>query len=905
MNLRHAPACIALLILASSLRLTAVHAQAPFSEDELLCGYRDTPSTATFVFDADRHGVSPSVVVVEGSMRAWKHDMADPSWHLTRRSDGVWSLDVSNPDHSVVKPGDQFKFRVDDGRWISPLPAAPNTAAGNLVFAHTVKTTAFTAEIVAPRHIRILSLSGPHEFSTDPKLYRLTDARGIDAPIARVLRIAPDEVQIVPSNALDITRVWRIDAPGSTRRLLCSFDGWYRHLWSPKQLGANFDAMKGETTFRIFAPRAREVRLYLYRRQTDKDPAVIFTMNRDDCGVWEAVFKESYLRWWYDYTVHGDASDPGNEFFEKVPVHITDPYARVSDDSFGRARVWTSITPAPPLRNGRPRMEDVIAYEVHVEDFTLLLPGLDDKKRGRLTGFFQSGLRNAAGAKVGIDHLVDLGINVVHLLPVQEFLHHPDDEWQAAFANDAFMRSQGVAETNYDWGYRTTHAFAIESRYREKGSDHGEQNAQFRDLVKAFHERGIAVIVDFVFNHTGERMDGREMYFNFRVLDRPGYYRTGDDVQFLGDYGTETKSEDRPMTARWIQDQCLHFIREFGVDGFRIDLAGLTDKQTLRELRRVLGPDIIIYGEPWIASGDPAYEANPDRNWYKEDAPITFFQDDTRNALCGPPDSPRNKRTDRGYAGGNGNREAAKRAIANSFPEEHTPNDGINYLDIHDNWALADRFAARDWNGLLGVDEGPYRIAAAMLLTSLGPVVIHGGSEFMRSKGAAPDTGMTRRTRSGPIVINGRRDTYNLRTPNLFVWENLGRNKTDGAACDHGRMNAWWRGLIALRKSPYGAGCRVGDRQAPDHVQFIEPPDSLHLGYVIGGTLFVLINTGTREAGIDIATLPEGRWALVADGDVAGTDPITGRPDSILNGGRKTTITLPAESVKIWVRTGK
>jgi pullulanase/glycogen debranching enzyme len=891
-----------LFFLLLMLVLSQSPAQPAFTRAELLQGYRDTAGTATFIFDETVYNIHPARVMVEGSMRAWRHDMEDTAWRLVKRGRGVWTLDVANTDYSIVKQGDAFKFRVDEGRWIDPPQGAPNVTSGNLTFAHHAAALVLHAEIVSPRHVRLLMEQGSGGLSLDPADYRILDAADRVWPVDAVLWIAHGEVLVRPADSLDITRVWYLNDIRHNRKLLCSFDGWYRCLYSSKQLGANYDRTGKCTMFRIFAPRAGSVKLYIYPDRTATDPSRTIIMLRDGDGVWEAVVPGNLEGQWYDFTVHGNADDPGNEFFETVPKHITDPYARVSDDSFGRARVWRHTAPAAPLENGIPRMEDVVAYEVHVEDFTSLLPGLDARKRGTLTGFFEPGLRNTHGAPAGIDHLSRLGVNVVHLLPVQEYLNYPDAEWRAAFANDPYMKSQGIDSSNYDWGYRTSHAFAVETRYRERGTDYGGQLQQFSDLVQAFHDRGIAVIVDFVFNHTAERIDSRDMYFNFRVLDRPYYYRTGGRVEFLGDYGTETKSEDRPMTARWIIDQCKYFIDEFGVDGFRIDLAGLTDKQTLRELRRRIGPDKILYGEPWIASSDPRYEANPDFNWYKADAPITFFQDDTRNALCGPTDPPRDKRSDRGYAGGNGRRNAAKQAIANLFADEHTPNDGINYLDIHDNWTLADKFAARGWNGSLGVDEGPYRIAAAMLLTSLGPIVIHGGSEFMRSKGAAPDSTITKHTASGPIYINGRRDTYNLRAPNLFHWENLGTNRSGGAACNYQLMADYWRGLISLRKSDAGSVCRIGSKPPDGYIKWIEPADSMQLGYVIGGRMFVLVNTATYSARVKNIKLPAGEWKLVVDGYEAGTDPISGKPESVLKGGQTVSIDMLPESVRIWIR---
>ncbi|MCB2204763.1 pullulanase [bacterium] len=730
--------------------------------------------------------------------------------------------------------------------------------------------------------------------------YLLLRADGTRIPITSTERVAEGELQLIPASPIDIRRVHYLQIKGREGRLLCRFDGWLRHCASEKRLGAWFDENQHRTIVRVFSPRADSVRLYLYKQRAGGAAASVHAMARDEDGIWEITLPRNYETWWYDFTVHGP-DDPGNEFFEQVPVHVTDPYARVSDDSFGRACIWPRSEPAPPLASGIPPMEDLISYEVHVEDFTLGLPGLDPALRGSFAGFVTPGLRNSRGEAVGFDYLTDLGINAVHLMPVQEFLHFPDSEWQAAFADNDYMREQMIDSSNYQWGYRTTHAFALETRYRRKGTERGSQNRDFRDLVAAFHARDIAVIVDLVFNHTGERMDGREMYFNFRVFGKHAYYRTNENLDFIGDYGTETKSEDRPMTARWIYDQCRMFVDEYGVDGFRIDLAGLTDEQTLRELRRRLGPDIIIYGEPWIGSSDPAFEANPAWDWYKEDAPITYFQDDTRNALCGPPDNPRDKRHDRGYAGGNGGRDAAMHAIANSFRFEDNPNEGINYLDIHDNWALADRFATRDWNGLEGVDEARVRIAAAMLLTSLGPIVLHGGTEMLRSKSATPLVELIEHTASGPIYIHGKRDTYNLRRPNLFLWETVGQNTEDGAACDYGRMHDYWRGLIRLRRSDDGSMLRRGEPVPEDYIQWILPDDPMQLGYVIDERMAVLINTDDREAVFNGVVLPEGRWELVAAGDRAGTALLGQVEDNVLESGRH-DLRLNATDVKIWIR---
>jgi pullulanase/glycogen debranching enzyme len=742
------------------------------------------------------------------------------------------------------------------------------------------------AEIHGPTVIRF-TLSGAEQPAA-VAAYRLTDGQGRPIPIAE-LRTDSGATVVVPEVALDPMRVHYLEVPGLGLRALVRRDPLFRTLYSPKPLGALIAADGGSTTFRIFSPRAQAVRLYLYDGKDDAPTHArrVVDMARDADGVWEAVQAGDLHGTWYDFTVHGP-EDPGNWFYEAHPVHISDPYALVSDDSFGKSRVWRDGPPPAPVRGGRPRMEDVVAYEVHVQDFTDLLP-VGETETGTLAAMARTGLMNAHGEPIGFDYLADLGVNVVHLMPVQEFLHYPDDEWQAAFANDPFAQAMAIDRENYQWGYRTTHAFAVESRFRSRGAEPGAERDQFRALVRAFHERGIAVIIDLVPNHTGENIDHRHLLLGFNVLDLPYYYRTDDEVEHIGPFGNEIKSEERPMVQRWILDQMRHWVDALGADGFRIDLAGQIDKQTLLRVRRDLPADLIIYGEPWIAPSDPDVRANPDWAWYKADAPITFFQDDARNAFQGSPFNV----ADRGWAGGDGAaREAAMRALANHYPEEPRTTNGISYVDIHDNWALADRYALRDHNGLEGVDLGAVRIAAGLLLTSAGPVVIHGGTEMLRSKGLAPHEEFTVTAAGGPIEFKGRDDTYNLRAPNRFLWHTL------APGSDHAAMRDWWRGLLALRMSAHGQVFRVAD--VPEgHYRWITPEEPTLLGYVVGGRVLVLANSGRHEGAFRF-DLPAGSsWRQVADRERLDLNGVAGAHARL--GGGTHAVRVPAGSFLVWV----
>lgn len=760
---------------------------------------------------------------------------------------------------------------------------APRTADAQ----QTIPEKRLRAEIHGPTAIQC-TLTGV-ELPSDRAAYRLTDGQGRAIPIAAVQPNDGIDFLVVPAVALDPMRVHYLEIPSLGLRTLVRRDPLFRGLYSSKALGAVVSDDGATTTFRIFSPRAHAVRLYLYRDEDDAPAEArrVVEMVKDEDGVWEASETGNLHGTWYDFTVHGPV-DPGNWFYETHPVHVSDPYALVSDDSWGKSRVWRDGPPPPPVAGDRPRMEDVVAYEVHVQDFTDLLP-VRDAETGTLPAMARAGLVNAHGERIGFDYLTDLGVNVVHLMPVQEFLHYPDDEWQAAFANDSFAQAMGIDRENYQWGYRTTHAFAVESRYRSRDAEPGAERDQFRALVRAFHERGISVIIDVVPNHTGENIDHRHMLLGFNVFDLPYYYRTDDAVEHIGPFGNEIKSEERPMVQRWILDQMRHWVDALGVDGFRIDLAGQIDKQTLLRAKRELPADLIIYGEPWIAPSDPDVRANPEWSWYKVDAPITFFQDDARNAFQGSPFDV----DDRGWAGGDGAaRDAAMRALANAYAEEPRTTSGISYVDIHDNWTLADRYALNgDHNGLEGVDLAAVRVAAGLLLTSAGPVVIHGGTEMLRSKGLAPLDEFEVMAAGGPIQFKGRDDTYNLRAPNRFVWDRL----VPGS--DHAIMRDYWRGLLTLRMSEYGRVFRIAE--VPEgHYRWITPAETTLLGYVVGERVLVLANSGTHE-GIFRFDLPVGEWRQVGHRERVDLNGVGGEYGRL--GGGTHEVRVPAGAFLIWV----
>jgi len=226
--------------------------------------------------------------------------------------------------------------------WISPLPHAGNIRNQNWTVDLFYKPLRLRAEI--RRQKTVWAKVEGFERPLLKEDYRLLDAQGNDIEIAAVLPNTASETLIVPHRYLDIRRAYFLEIPSKGLRVHCSYDGWFRELYSEKELGANVSEDDSYTIFRVFSPRATSVRLYLYQKPEDQEAYSTINMQVDPDGVWEALVPENLHGTYYDFTVHGH-KDPGNHFFETVPVHISDPYARVNVDTWGKCRVWKRTKP--------------------------------------------------------------------------------------------------------------------------------------------------------------------------------------------------------------------------------------------------------------------------------------------------------------------------------------------------------------------------------------------------------------------------------------------------------------------------------------------------------------------------------------------------------------------------------
>ena len=635
-------------------------------------------------------------------------------------------------------------------------------------------------------------------------------------------------------------------------------------LVSDKPLGCTVEA--GRTWFRVFAPRARRVSLVLFERP-DQASGREFEMRRAKDGVWEYDLAGTHWGKSYGYKVAGP-EDP-TEIFAPQQV-LADPYARAvcTRNTYRHEARTLILEPEPYDWQGDTFVshahEDLIIYEAHVRDLTV-----HPSAGARAPGTYR-GLAEKAGPG-GLSHLLELGVNAVELLPCQDF---------AAIEIPFGVETNGVTNTwnpyaRNHWGYMTSYFFAPEAYYA--GGGHlrpgevigvsGEQVRAFKDLVKALHREGLAVILDVVYNHVSEYD-----WNPFKYIDKKYYFRLDPQQEFLtlSGCGNDFKTE-RPMARRMILDSLTYWMREYHIDGFRFDLATMLDWETVERITeetRKLNPHVILIAEPW-GGGKYDLAGFSERGW-------AAWNDLFRNGVKGQNPVDGLSWTFGTYWNGNhrGTLESYVRGSTRAFGGPFKqPNHSVNYLESHDDYTLGDFIRIgtgrvkpgqkiRDVaaNAKLTRKElRLHKLAAAFLLTSQGIVMIAQGQDFARSKVIAPT--------NAPDPHVGELDHNSYNKDNETNWLNFEHKELNRELFDY------YRGLIALRKA------HPAFRRTPgEAIRFLDTATEFALGYHLpqgpSGDRhdFVVLLNAHPDAAASFS-LPEGRWRTVVDAKRAGTEP--------------------------------
>ena len=591
------------------------------------------------------------------------------------------------------------------------------------------------------------------------------------------------------------------------------------------------DYTPGGTCLRLWAPTAEAVTVTLYHK--GDGGAVLGTkpLVRGAHGVWSIWLPgEQHGRYYtFAVTVNGITRETG------------DPYARAAGVNGVRSMIVDLARTAPSgwERDVRPNIPPAqrAVWEVSVRDFSQdAASGVRPAWRGKYMAFTQQGttLHGDGIHPTCLNYLKRLGVKYVQLMPIFDF--GSVDEAKPLLRQ-------------YNWGYDPTNFNVPEGSYSTDPTRGEVRIRECREMIAALHAAGIGVVMDVVYNHTYRTenpLNNTVPYYFFRQ-NADGSFSNGSGC------GNEFASE-RPMARRYLIDSILYWAKEYHIDGFRFDLMGLYDAESINAVRAALdslpgGRDILLYGEPWQggASQLHRYEANK-ANLAMLNERVGIFCDDTRDAIKGGCFDAREPGYVEGKPGSFWDIGAAVAAWCRSdrLPP-HAPSQIVSYVSAHDNFTLWDKllcvryekpeFTARDTVAL-----AQNRLAAGIYLTSFGLPFMQAGEEFARTK-----KGVGNSYRSSPAL-------------NRLDWN---RAEQYHALVDY------YRGLLALR----AAFPRLGstDRHAPEALQFfaLEQP-------LVGWTLPAVWGDGAAWSALCVfynptdttrtVSLPAGQWKLLSDG---------------------------------------
>jgi pullulanase len=586
-------------------------------------------------------------------------------------------------------------------------------------------------------------------------------------------------------------------------------------MYEGNDLGVKWTPEK--TIVRIWAPTAKRILFRLYKEGFNGAPVRELYMCPDQSGTWVLEINEDLENLFYTLQVRDNSG-----WLKEGP----DIYA-VATGINGRRGMIVDLQKTNPVswetdkRHTFPHPADMIIYEIHIRDFSIA-PSSNIKHRGKYPGFTERGTRLPNGESTGLDHLIEMGISHVHLLPISDF----------------FTVDETKIAPQYNWGYDPLNYNVPEGWYSTNPVDGLVRIREFKQLVRTLHENRIGVILDVVYNHSGLIYDS---YFNQTV---PGYFYRFDKDGAFSDAslcGNELATE-REMVRKFIIDSVAYWAEEYHIDGFRFDLMGIIDIETMNRIRRRLDeidPRIFMYGEGWTAGPSPLLEnlRAVKLNTLLLDR-IASFCDDIRNGLRGSPFD----KYSRGFICGETLREEQiKFGIAGAVSHDqiiypyvdtsrvawaNQPGQCINYVSSHDNLTLFDKIQYSCPEASKEMTERIARLAVGIILTSQGVPFLLGGEEMLRSKGgnadsyAAPDElnriDWTLKTRNKEMVeftkkcIKIRQQHPAFRMPDADMIRKklrfFGKYIPGVIAyelCDHANGDPWRRIVVMLNGNNY------------------------------------------------------------------------------------------------------
>lgn len=482
----------------------------------------------------------------------------------------------------------------------------------------------------------------------------------------------------------------------------------------------------GGTHWRLWSPEAEAARVTIYPSGLNTPAEKTIDMSRSEGGTWVASVPEKLYGKFYTFAIRHDG-----KWLKETPG----VWAKAVGTNGERAAIIDmSLTDPEGWRNDKgpaiSHINDAVIYEMHHRDFSID-PSSGIVNKGKFLALTEPDTSNPTGEATGIDHLKELGVTHVHILPSYDY--NSVDE-----AN--------LPANQYNWGYDPLNYNVPDGSYSTNPSDPGTRVREMKEMVKSLHDNGIGVIMDVVYNHTADN-DGS----NFS-LTAPGYYyrhRPDGSYSDASGCGNETASERQQMRD-FIINSVKYWAKEYHIDGFRFDLMAIHDIETMNQVAAALkeiNPDIFVYGEGWTAGDSPLpVEQRALKENVSKMPQIAVFSDDIRDAIKGH----YTDAADRGFATGKpGLEETVKIGIvgatdhpqvdyskgANSkFPYAAAPTQVINYVSCHDDLMLTDKLRKSMHDATDAERKRAARLAQTIVFTSQGTPFMFAGEEVFRDK---------------------------------------------------------------------------------------------------------------------------------------------------------------------------
>lgn len=581
------------------------------------------------------------------------------------------------------------------------------------------------------------------------------------------------------------------------------------------------------SAFCLWAPTSQEAELVIYDSWEGEAERKI-PMTRDIRGTWRITVNGDLDGKFYTYRVR-----LGEHWNEAV-----DPYARAVGVNGDRGAIL-DLRKTDPKRwtEDKPPLDhpvDAIIYELHLRDLSIH-PASGITHKGQYLGLAEEGTRGPGGILTGLDHIVDLGVTHVQLLPFYDYSTESVDETK-------------LDEPHFNWGYDPKNYNVPEGSYATDPYVPGLRIQELKTMIQALHDRGLRVIMDVVYNHV---YDGFRVNFTKLV---PGYYlRYKQDGTLSNGCGCGNDvATEHIMMSRFIVESVVYWAQEYHIDGFRFDLMGLMDIETIRETRRRLDeidPSLMTIGEGWIMQTELPMERLANQRNADLLPGIGHFNDDFRDAVKGNIfifDQP-------GFISGlSGVEKAIKAGVVGGidfspgirqFAGE--PEQCVNYVECHDNHTLWDKVVLSTEGEAEEQRRSMHRLASAIVMTSQGIPFIHAGQEFLRTKDGVENS------YKSPVEIN------------RLDWERCAAYSQD---------ITYMKQLISLRKAHPSFRLRSAD-DIRKHLVFEKAPASAvaytlrsHAGGDTAQHLYVLYNA---NPGLTSLLLPQlGAWKVAFGGDI-------------------------------------